>query len=248
MEVDSRCVTKLLCKHHIGILTCGQRVGNLKDSKHNRCLLQNHLLNNANVVRLAGYVDCTSVPTRPNLKLTAVSISACFANVAPAMHRQYARTLRLVCEDNPALWRNFDNSVFAGVNFNFGPQACTVEHTDHLNIPTGWCAVVALGSFDPDEGGHLILWDLNVFIRFPRSCVIFLPSAILRHSNTSLPADQHRYSFTQYTAGGLARWVECGFMSQKEFQATGGTFARTPQQRWEEGLARLPQWDGWHEL
>ncbi|RPD53493.1 hypothetical protein L227DRAFT_513268, partial [Lentinus tigrinus ALCF2SS1-6] len=108
--------------------------------------------------------------------------------------------------------------------------------------------VVALGDFDADEGGHLILWDLNLMIRFPRGAMIFLPSALLVHSNTMVPDDQRRYSFTQYTAGGLARWVECGFRSQKEFLAGGGRFMRTPQQRWEDGLRKFPRWSEWkHE-
>ncbi|KAJ7620521.1 hypothetical protein DFH06DRAFT_1010638, partial [Mycena polygramma] len=39
--------------------------------------------------------------------------------------------------------------------------------------------------FDPNLGGHLILWDLNLVIRFPPGSSIFIPSALLRHSNVS---------------------------------------------------------------
>lgn len=177
--------------------------------------------------------------------LLTVIVAGTFRNVAPKMHCEYNYILSTVCKDNPTLRKNFPNSVFAGVTFNFGPQACTVEHKDHLNIPTGWCAVVALGDFDADEGGHLIVWDLKLMIRFPRGGVIFLPSALFSHSNTVVPKGQRRYSFTQYTAGGLARWVECGCMSQKEFIRRGYRFSRSPQERWAEGLRRFPDWDTW---
>ncbi|KAI0715495.1 hypothetical protein C8T65DRAFT_828681 [Cerioporus squamosus] len=204
-----------------------QRVGNLKDTRHNRDVIERHLLHNEDVINLAGFVD------------------SAFQNAARELHAEYGRVLTSICDRDHAVRRNFSNSVFAGVTFNFGPRACTVPHTDHLNIPTGWCAVVALGDFDPNEGGHLILWDLKLLIRFPHGAIIFLPSALLVHSKTVVPEGQRRYSFTQYTAGGLARWVECGFQSQKEFLASGGSFERTPQQRWQEGLAKFPMWDTW---
>ncbi|RPD52107.1 hypothetical protein L227DRAFT_515345 [Lentinus tigrinus ALCF2SS1-6] len=205
-----------------------QRVGNLKHSAHNRAVLEDCLLNNWAIRNLAGLVNRT------------------FRNVAPDMYREYGDILTKVCENDPRVRKNFSNSVFAAATFNFGPQTCTKPHKDHLNVPTGWCAVVALGDFDADEGGHLIVWDLNLMIRFPRGTIIFLPSALFLHSNTTVPKGQCRYSFTQYTAGGLARWVECGFMSQKEFLRRGHAFSRTAQRRWEEGLARLPKWSNWH--
>ncbi|RDX50983.1 hypothetical protein OH76DRAFT_1348165 [Lentinus brumalis] len=197
------------------------------DTVHNRQVIDRELLQNEDVINLAGFVD------------------AAFQNMAYDLHEEYGRVLTSICDNDPKIRRNFTNSVFAGVTFNLGPQACTIPHTDHLNIPTGWCAVVALGDFNADEGGHLILWDLNVVIRFPRGAIIFLPSALLIHSNTVVPEGQRRYSFTQYTAGGLARWVECGYMSQKEFLQRGHVFQRTPQQRWEEGLRRFPRWNTW---
>ncbi|RPD67804.1 hypothetical protein L226DRAFT_474378 [Lentinus tigrinus ALCF2SS1-7] len=205
-----------------------QRVGNLKHTVHNRTVLEDCLLNNWAVKNIAGMVNKT------------------FRNVAPEMYRDYGDILTKVCDDNPGIRKNFSNSVFAAATFNFGPQVCTRPHKDHLNIPTGWCAVVSLGDFNADDGGHLIVWDLNLMIRFPRGAVIFLPSALFLHSNTAVAGDQRRYSFTQYSAGGLWRWVECGFMSQKEFLRRGHTFSRTPQQRWEEGLGRFPKWSDWH--
>ncbi|KAF8145822.1 hypothetical protein K438DRAFT_1474322, partial [Mycena galopus ATCC 62051] len=115
------------------------------------------------------------------------------------------------------LWRsslswNFAKTVFAGCTFNFGPHAITRPHLDFGNLSWGWCAVTALGWFDPDMGGHLILWDLRLVIRFPPGATIFIPSAIIRHSNVPIRPHEIRSSFTQYTAGGLFRWIRNGFM------------------------------------
>ncbi|KAJ7937906.1 hypothetical protein B0H13DRAFT_1580401, partial [Mycena leptocephala] len=65
--------------------------------------------------------------------------------------------------------------------------------------------------FDPDFGGHLVLWDLKLVIRFPPGATILIPSAIVRHSNVPIRPDERRCSFTQYTAGGLFRWIRDGF-------------------------------------
>ena len=119
----------------------------------------------------------------------------------------------------------------------------TYTHTDHLNYASGWCAVVALGSFNPDLGGHLVLWDLGIAIRFPPGSLLFLPSAILRHSNVAVAPGHHRYSFTQYTAGGLFRWRECGYRSQKDFLAAGQAFGVSGWERWRQGASRFSTLD-----
>jgi hypothetical protein len=86
---------------------------------------------------------------------------------------------------NPNLTRNFSAtvSVFATATFNFGPQTVTFPHLDFVNLPWGWCTITALGDFDPNKGGHLILWDLKLIICFPPGSTILIPSALIRHSN-----------------------------------------------------------------
>ena len=120
-----------------------------------------------------------------------------------------------LCQQDDTLRRVFDNCIYAAATFNIGPKVSTYVHTDHLNFAAGWCAVFALGDFDPAKGGHLVIWDLGLVIEFPSGSLIFLPSAILRHSNIPVQENESRHSFTQYTAGGLFRWAECGFQSQK---------------------------------
>ncbi|KAJ7828584.1 hypothetical protein B0H14DRAFT_2263384, partial [Mycena olivaceomarginata] len=87
-------------------------------------------------------------------------------------------------------------SPFAAVTFNFGPATITFPHTDALNLTWGWCAITALGAFDPRRGGHLVLWDLCLVIQFPPGSTILIPSAILWHSNVGIASEERRYSFT----------------------------------------------------
>lgn len=139
------------------------------------------------------------------------------------------------------LSRNFLNSVFACATFNFGPSTCCYDHVDSNNLPFGWCAITALGNFDPALGGHLVLWDLNLIIEFPPGATILIPSATIRHSNIAIRKGETRYSFTQYTAGGLFRWVDHGFQTEEAYKQ-GWNKARKLEEegvnlkRWEEGI------------
>ncbi|KAI9429108.1 hypothetical protein H4582DRAFT_2090056 [Lactarius indigo] len=78
----------------------------------------------------------------------------------------------------------------------------------------GWCSITPLGSFNPKEGGHIILWDFGLVIEFPPGSTVLIPSALITHSNTPLQAGETRFCLIQYAAGGLFRWVENGFQTQ----------------------------------
>ena len=62
-----------------------------------------------------------------------------------------------------------------------------------------------------------MLWDLQLAIEFPPGSTILIPSAVLHHSNIPIQKGEERYSFTQYTAGGLFRWVDHGFQKEDEY-------------------------------
>jgi hypothetical protein len=81
------------------------------------------------------------------------------------------------------------------------------------------CAITAAGKFDHTKGGHLILPDLKIIIEFPSGCTLLLPSAILRHGNTPVRTGETRYSVTQYSAGGIFRWLEYGNRTEGELRA-----------------------------
>lgn len=160
------------------------------------------------------------VGTAPGLRArTALAhpFAACFATWAPKLWAYYSEHNSALYASDARLTRNFENSAFASATFNFGPQTCCRDHTDSGNLPFGWCAVTALGDFNPKLGGHLVLWDLKVVIEFPPGSTILIPSATLRHSNTTIAKGETRYSFTQYSAGGLFRWVDQGFQKSPQY-------------------------------
>ncbi|KAF7342991.1 hypothetical protein MVEN_01729200 [Mycena venus] len=72
----------------------------------------------------------------------------------------------------------------------------------------------------PDRGGHLILWDLKLIIRFPLGSTVLTPSTLICHSNVPIAVDKFRVSFTQYTASGLFRWIQNGFKTDEQFELT----------------------------
>jgi len=139
---------------------------------------------------------------------------------------------------NNKLVRPFINSIFSAVTVNFGPFTICFGHRDGANLGFGWCAITAFGNFDWKKGGHLILWDLKLIIEFPPGVTILIPSAILKHGNTRISAGEDRFSFAQYTAGGLFRWVDHGFqLDEKYFKNL-----RTPEEKHAEKVAKESRW------
>ncbi|KAJ7823367.1 hypothetical protein B0H13DRAFT_1447898, partial [Mycena leptocephala] len=141
--------------------------------------------------------------------------NALFMGFTPKLHDYYRRTVDTVFEWDAAqdharhLQRNFLTtlSVFTTATFNFGPRTVTFPHIDFGNLAWGWCAITTLGWFDPNLGGHLILWDLKLIIRFPPGSTILLPSAILRHSNIKIRPWERHFSFTQFTPAAIFRFI-----------------------------------------
>ncbi|EPQ51351.1 hypothetical protein GLOTRDRAFT_49148, partial [Gloeophyllum trabeum ATCC 11539] len=162
---------------------------------------------------------------------------------APRLFSYYVNMLNYLCETDPRLERHFAKSAFACYAFNLGGKVRSWVHTDHLNLAFGWCSVTALGNFDPKKGGHLVLWDLKLVIEFPPGSTIFLPSALLRHSNIPVQPGEERLSFVQWTAGGLFRWVDFGFKPAGIFAKEVGKKAadEANKARWREGLNLLPR-------
>ncbi|KAJ7304692.1 hypothetical protein DFH08DRAFT_825446 [Mycena albidolilacea] len=141
---------------------------------------------------------------------------------------------RLLC--NPDVTRM---ATFAST-FNFGTNVWTFKHCDVCNLPFGLCAVQSLGNFDAQAGGHLMLWDLKLVVEFPAGALILLPLATIAHSNIPVQEGDERVSFTQFTAGGLFRFVDAGLRTQAELAAEDpGEYERLRERqesRWAEGL------------
>ncbi|KAJ7065088.1 hypothetical protein B0H15DRAFT_794640, partial [Mycena belliarum] len=196
--------------------------GELCNNTENTRLTDDFLGNDA-FKRLAGFANCL------------------FALFAPILFTFYQAQMAILAGWRPSLRWNFARSVFAACTFNFGPHAITVPHLDFGNLAWGWCSITALGDFDPDVGGQLILWDLRLVIRFPPGSTILIPSAIIRHSNVPVAAHEQRFSFTQYTAGGLFRWIRNGFQTEEAWERTATREAKRARaaedsHRWEKGV------------
>ncbi|PBK81375.1 hypothetical protein ARMGADRAFT_1048807 [Armillaria gallica] len=124
------------------------------------------------------------------LRLASFASSA-FATWAPWTFAYYAWHLHDLLMHDATLIVNWVNSVFATATFNFRPRTLCFRHTDSGNLPFSWCAITMLGHFNPHLGRHLILWDLKL--------------------------GEWRYLFTQYSSGGIFRWVDYGFQSSEDY-------------------------------
>ena len=142
------------------------------------------------------------------------------------------------CEDEG---EEANGSVFATSTYNFRPRMVCFLHKDSGNLAYGMCTVTALGDFDPKKGGYLVLWECSLAIEFPPGSTILIPSATISHANTAIGTDERRYSFTQYTAGALFRWVENGCKPQNQGQSAEAV--QMHPHRWLWGLSLFPNVD-----
>ncbi|KAJ7209357.1 hypothetical protein B0H12DRAFT_1030471 [Mycena haematopus] len=187
------------------------------------------LLADRHIKRMAGFAD------------------AAFALWAPRLYMHYRECDAKLRANHPNLRRPFQGSVFFCAAFNFGRSVWTFKHRDVLNLAFGWCAVQALGHFDATQGGHLILWDLELVVEFPAGALILLPSATVAHSNVPVREGEERTSFTQFSAGGMFRYVDNGCQTVDELaENSPEEYARMMElkgARWEKGLSLLSTLD-----
>ncbi|TFK59977.1 hypothetical protein BDN72DRAFT_779999, partial [Pluteus cervinus] len=155
----------------------------------------------------------------PDMTRLAGFQSSALSYYAPKLYANLSRHMRAL-HHKKDLKKNFHNSVFSGATFNLGPKTESFEHTDSNNVAYGLCALTALGEFDPNKGGHLILYDLKTFIRFPRGSVILLLSSVLRHGNTPIGPNENRMSLSQYCAGGIFQWLRYGFKTSTQLMGS----------------------------
>jgi hypothetical protein len=151
----------------------------------------------------------------------------------PRIYNSYQKNLDELTQRHPWLRRNFVGTPFAAASINFGPKTECCPHRDWGNVSWGECAVTLLGDYNADTGGHLALWDFGIVVRFLPGSTIFLPSALVRHSNTPVAPHERQYSFAQYTSGGLFWWVAHGFKLAPKGLAESEEVQR---RRWADGV------------
>lgn len=231
----------LLC----GVLHGGgqQKPGNLDNNDVNRQLVEE--LNSLEPFkRLAGFATCR----RPSLLTTSLAnlTIAAMTTWAPKLYAYYVEHLGTLHAHHPELRRIFTSSIFAASTYNLGPRTVCYPHKDFANLPFGWCSATALGSFNPKTSGHLVLWECGLVIEFPPGSTILLPSPIVSHSNAAISKNESRRSFTQYTAGGIFRWVDNNFQMTVDYRASLSPseledLADRNSNRYSLGLSLLPQ-------
>ncbi|KAK6978070.1 hypothetical protein R3P38DRAFT_2580491 [Favolaschia claudopus] len=207
-----------------------QRPGNLCHSKK-RGRLVRALLNDTALQRVAGFQ------------------SSGLARYAPKLYKYYTDTLSSLFERHPEMRHNFTNSIYPAATFNLGPHTVADEHLDFNNCAHGLCAITSMGPYNPRNGGHLFLKQVNMLIPFPSGSTALIPSAFMEHGNTPIKREESRFSFTQYAAGGLFRWVKYGFCTAKSLLEKPGGADRAaaldgePGSRWKWAMGLFSKVD-----
>ena len=159
-----------------------------------------------------------------------------------------------ITERYPRLEAYHRESPFPAMTFNMGPRVSCKPHVDHANPAYGICAITALGNFNDEYGGQLVLDELGLVIQFPANTTIYIPSASVGHHNLPVHIGEERYSLVQYGAAGLFRWWEHGFQTAEEYQRKRDNSAQLKKlskerdeldadQRLWEGVQRFTNWE-----
>ncbi|KAJ7735270.1 hypothetical protein DFH07DRAFT_780063 [Mycena maculata] len=205
----------------------GQRVPCWLNNKEHSALVEG-LLGNGHIQRLVYFAD------------------AAFALWAPRLYNYYMDHDARLQRDSP-LCRPFVGSIFSCAAFNLSTNVWTFRHRDVLNLAFGWCTVQALGEFDATEGGHIVLWDLKLVVEFPHSALVLIRSATIAHSNIPVQAGDERLSFTQFTPGGIFRYVDNGCQTVEELAEKDPSkydqIMALKAARWEMGLSLISTLD-----
>ncbi|KAF7353266.1 hypothetical protein MSAN_01514500 [Mycena sanguinolenta] len=146
-----------------------------------------------------------------------IRLTAVFANWAPFVYEYYVIHMRQFYGRNPHLKRPFLNSIWSACTFNLGPQTCALGHRDFANLSFGMCAITALGDFN-----------------YRKAQSSTTPTSQLLQASGGTP-------FTQYTAGGIFRWVRHGFTPADEYFSLLSKEEQVREkaaeiQRWENGV------------
>lgn len=129
-------------------------------------------------------------------------------------------TLETLESTNPQLRRPYKNTAFAASTYNLGPATICWPHRDSSNRVCNPCANGPFGPYDWRRGGHLIIHEARLVIQLRPGDIMLFPSALVTHGNIPIQPGELRFSFTAYSAGGLERWIQQGFMTEEEWEAT----------------------------
>lgn len=187
----------------------------LKCDEHNEVMRA--ILSNPSIKRLGNFASCKCNVIYVFVSVLIESLAA-FATWAPKVYEFFTSYAQTLCETLPNLVFDFYNSAWLCITVNFGPAVCCLPHRDFLNLSFGWCAIIALGTFNHRLGGHVVLDDLKLVVELPPGGLLLLPSALLTHGNTPIQPGEKRMSFTHFTAAGIFRYIDNGFRTEKQLK------------------------------
>ncbi|KAI0311281.1 hypothetical protein OF83DRAFT_1069088, partial [Amylostereum chailletii] len=149
---------------------------------------------------------------------------------SPLLEEHYVETMAKLLKRHPKLRFPYPGrSIFAHTSFNFGPDAVTYAHADTQNLAYGMCSILSLGDYNSKMGGHIVFHSLRLAVEFPPNTICLVMSAAIVHCNIRIQDGEHRASITQYTNGGLFRWVQ---NNCKPSPPVSAAVARKEGQRW----------------
>lgn len=135
---------------------------------------------------------------------------------SPRMYAKYQSCMAQVLAHCGEGGCQYNNSVFPAASYNLGPATATIQYRDFNDFTGGWCAITSGGNYNPQLGGHLVISALRLVIEFPLGSTIEIPSALLDHPNVAVQPGEECFSFTQYCAGALFRWLDFGCRSESD--------------------------------
>ncbi|KAJ7511172.1 hypothetical protein B0H11DRAFT_1700528 [Mycena galericulata] len=100
---------------------------------------------------------------------------------------------------------------------------CDAPNISRKNLDTvfyGFEAIIVLGSYDWKERGGLVLWHNETVIPLRPGGGALFPAGTMRYSFVPVAAHERQYLFRQYCHASVLRWVDKGFRSDTEFEAT----------------------------
>ncbi|PPR07613.1 hypothetical protein CVT24_004166 [Panaeolus cyanescens] len=216
-------------------------------------ILHGHGSKEAHQVQTGRYTNVIQkLTTHEAIRRLAGFASASFNTFAPKLYSYYHDRMNALNIHSPSLKRPFNRSVFACAGFNIGEQVAAFMHRDCMNCPFGWCAVHALGRFNPMTGGHMLLDDLKLAIEFPPNSLMLIPSAIIKHGNAAVAEGELRASFTQFSPGNLFRFIDCGFQTEASLKLSDeekyGRMMDLKRSRWRDGIGLWSTVDELHAI
>ncbi|KAJ7277029.1 hypothetical protein C8J57DRAFT_1504867 [Mycena rebaudengoi] len=129
-----------------------------------------------------------------------------YQSFSPRLHAYSENAVELIFDHNSEL-RHVYPGAFSTVEFHLGSLESPPRLHDR-DFLHGWRAITSFSKYDSCFGGDLILWDEGLVIRFPVGATVLFPAALMCYSFCAVKEGETHYTFSQYTPGGLLRYIE----------------------------------------